>query len=340
MSRELHTISIKNGSTFLNLQDRLAVGGFKDFALPGGPSVSPGSELTGGFVQQPGGGYTSIPTLSAAGGTNAILTPSMAVSTSAVGAAGTSYAPSDTITLTGGTASQQAILEVLTTKLVTAPAVAAGGSGYVVGDQITVTGGAVLQVATLSGSAVATVIIVTAGAYSANVTIAGGLAQTSTTGVGTGATFTATLAKWGVNTYAVQNAGSYTVLPSSPVSQGSTSGSGTGFQLTVNTWQIQSFTASGGQGYANGCLVSASGGAGTNFIGLGVTNPIGEPVSFQFTGFSSYPPGGFMMFVQANGPALATVDNKYQTGGPQITLYPRTTSEPVLASAVDIFVLH
>jgi hypothetical protein len=73
------------------------------------------------------------------------------------------------------------------------PTVAAGGTGYVVGDQITLTGGtglsaAILQVATLSGSAVATVTVIRNGSYTA---VPGNpVAQGSTTGVGTGATFT------------------------------------------------------------------------------------------------------------------------------------------------------
>lgn len=94
---------------------------------------------------------------------------------------------------------------------VTAATKVAGGSGYVVGDQITLPLGAttsapiggpvVLQVATLAGSAVATVTVVNqiqgeatplGGSYFAAQT--GTIAQASTTGVGTGATFTLTFA--------------------------------------------------------------------------------------------------------------------------------------------------
>lgn len=95
---------------------------------------------------------------------------------------------------------------------VTAAAIAAGGTGYVVGDQITLPAGAVtsnpigapvvLQVATLGvGSAIATVTVVNqiqgeaaatpkGGSYFAAQT--GTIAQDTTTGVGTGATFTLT----------------------------------------------------------------------------------------------------------------------------------------------------
>ena len=92
---------------------------------------------------------------------------------------------------------------------VTSAVVAAGGTGYVVGDRITLAetpsgsapigAPAVLQVATLAGSAVATVSVVSqvlgaspaqGGSYFAQQT--NPVAQSSTTGSGTGATFTLT----------------------------------------------------------------------------------------------------------------------------------------------------
>jgi len=73
-----------------------------------------------------------------------------------------------------------------------APTVSAGGSGYAVGDQITLNSGGlnpvVVQVATLSGSAVATVTLVEAGR--ALTAPSNPVAQSSTTGSGTNATFT------------------------------------------------------------------------------------------------------------------------------------------------------
>lgn len=75
----------------------------------------------------------------------------------------------------------------------TSATVSAGGSGYVVGDTITATGGTavsqpVFQVATLSGSAVATVTVAYPGSYSAKPS--NPVAQGSTSGVGTGCTLT------------------------------------------------------------------------------------------------------------------------------------------------------
>src|SRR6185312_3531706 len=78
---------------------------------------------------------------------------------------------------------------------VSAAAIQAGGSGYAVGDTITLTGGtainqAVLTVATLSGSAVATVTATYPGNYTTKP--ADPVAQGSTSGSGTGATFNMT----------------------------------------------------------------------------------------------------------------------------------------------------
>jgi lysophospholipase L1-like esterase len=83
------------------------------------------------------------------------------------------------------------------------PAVASGGSGYVAGDQITLTGGtalsaAILQVSTVSGGAVTAVTVVRNGVYTA--TPGNPVAQGSTTGSGTGATFTVSWSAAGATT--------------------------------------------------------------------------------------------------------------------------------------------
>lgn len=62
----------------------------------------------------------------------------------------------------------------------------AAGTGYVVADHITLVNGVVLTVATVTSGAVATVTVQSAAASSAGIT---GVAQASTTGSGTGATF-------------------------------------------------------------------------------------------------------------------------------------------------------
>ena len=74
---------------------------------------------------------------------------------------------------------------------VSAAAVSAGGSGYAVNDTITLTGGAVLKVASLSGSAVATLTVQTPNLHTCAPT--GPVPQQATSGSGSGATFTLTL---------------------------------------------------------------------------------------------------------------------------------------------------
>lgn len=80
--------------------------------------------------------------------------------------------------------------------------VAAGGSTYAVGNTITLANGVVLTVLTISGTAVATVAITTAGSLAYPTTPpTNPVAQVSTSGSGTGATFNLTWA------YAVPNVG-------------------------------------------------------------------------------------------------------------------------------------
>lgn len=333
MSNVVHAVAIKKGSAALSDLGLIAIALLISTAIPG-----PVGEATGAVMTTPGVGYTSIPTAAAADGVGGTFTPSMAIASSVAAAAGATYAPGDTITLTGGTATTQAILEILTTKAILAPAVAAGGTGYVVGDTITLLNGVVVTVATVSTGVVSTITLTSGGSFTTNNVSAGGLTQVSTSGVGTGATFTMTAAKYGVNAYVLQNAGVYSVLPSSPISQGSTSGSGTGFTLTASTWQLQSIAGSGGTGFKNGSAITFSGGGGTTqATGQVVTNPIGEPISVQVA--MTFPPSGAMVQLTPNGPAIAAVTGKTPAGF-TATFYPRTTSEAVLATSFDGFVAH
>ena len=120
--------------------------------------------------------------------------------------------------------------------------VSAGGSGYLVGDVLTVSGGTFsvaiqLTVATLSGSAVATVTITNAGSYTALPTNP----ASTTGGTGSGATFTL---GWGVNTIVVGTAGSgYVEQPTVTFSSGSASayatvGGGTRIQSLGSTLDL------------------------------------------------------------------------------------------------------
>lgn len=68
----------------------------------------------------------------------------------------------------------------------------AGGSGYAVNDTITLANGVVLTVATISTGAVATVTVTNAGSVATASIPANPAAQVSSSGAGTGATFTLT----------------------------------------------------------------------------------------------------------------------------------------------------
>lgn len=127
-------------------------------------------------------------------------------------------------------------------------AIAAAGTGYNVGDTITLTGGTfasatILTVATLVGGAgtgVASVTVSTPGSYS--VLPANPVAQGTSSGSGTGATFTMA---WGILSVNMTASGTgYATVPTGTVS----SGTGTVTMLvgSQNAAKVASYTLSGG----------------------------------------------------------------------------------------------
>lgn len=213
------------------------------------------------------GSYATKPTIGTSGnGSGATFSATMKAVSATMAAAGTGYAPADTITLTGGSHTINSILTVATTKVVSL-AVNAGGSNYQVGDTITLAGGTfgtpcLVTVASVSSGAVATVTITNAGSYTANTT---SFTQGSTSGVGSGATFNTGV--FGVNTVTVSTPGAYTTLPSSPVSQGSTSGSGSSATFTVLWGVLSVAVTAGGSGYDSTSALAVSGGGGAGALG-------------------------------------------------------------------------
>lgn len=144
-------------------------------------------------------------------------------------AAGTGYTSVPTITFTGGGGS--GATATVSSMLAISAAVAAGGVNYVVGDVLIVSGGtqtgtAKFQVATLAGSAVATVTLLSAGTYTV---LPANPAATTSTGVGTGATLTVS---WGVGVAAVTATGTGYVAPPTV---GFTGGGGSGATATAIT---------------------------------------------------------------------------------------------------------
>lgn len=195
--------------------------------------------------------YTTVPGFSVAGDTGSGFTGTvrMKVATAAVNAAGTGYAPADTITLTLGTpvsSATRAIITVATTKVVSAT-IAAGGTGYGIAQTFaaTLVGGtgtpAQLNVTSSAGGVITTINSVSvAGSYTVNPTLAG---VATTGGAGTG--FTANVVI-GVATITLSTAGQYTAVATS-ATQAATSGSGTGFTANTITFSVDSvaITAAG-----------------------------------------------------------------------------------------------
>ncbi len=217
-------------------------------------------------VSAPGTGYTSLPTVAVTGGggTGATATATNLRAITGVGAdAGTVYVPAQTITLTGGTFSAAAVLTVATTEVVSAT-VAAGGASGTPGTQ-TVTGttgtGTKFQASVTvdGGGAISAVLSITvAGSYTVNPT---DIAVEPVTGAGlVGAQLAVVM---GVDTATVTTPGVYTVLPSNPVSQGSSSGSGTGATFTM-AWGLNAIALGvAGTGFTSMPTVTVSGGGGT-----------------------------------------------------------------------------
>ena len=162
------------------------------------------------------------------------------ISATAVLDGGIDYAIGDTITLAGGTKSHEPEFEVLSTNsgdYITVAAVSAGGTLYNIGDKLIPATGTYsvapdIEVLTLSGSAVATVQINNPGICSAQPT---NPVATTTGGAGSGCTLNLTfVAGTGiVNGVHISDSGVYTVQATSPVSQNTSSGSGTGAKFTV-----------------------------------------------------------------------------------------------------------
>jgi hypothetical protein len=150
--------------------------------------------------------------------------------------------------------------------IATVATVSAGGTGYAVGNTIILTGGTfstpvTLTVATLSGSAVATVTITNAGVYSS--VPSNPVAQGSTSGGGSGATFNVTWSQGGAG----YTNGTYNgvALTGSPFG-----GSGATANITVAGGRVTAVTiVNNGDFYYDGELLSAStasiGGTGSGF---------------------------------------------------------------------------
>lgn len=201
----------------------------------------------------------------------------------AIVAAGSSYAPGDTINLAGGTFATRAQVTVDTTTLVSYTLT--GGSLFAASDTITIQDGsaitnAVITVDTVDGGgAILTSHISTPGEYTVN---APGVTYT-TSGSGTGATFSAM--SYGVKTVSPSINGDYTALPTNPVAQFSTSGSGLAATFTVH-WTVNSIAViTPGSGYGPSSVITLTNGL-VNAVASLVFGAAGGPAqgTYNLTG--------------------------------------------------------
>lgn len=223
----------------------------------GGNSISSVTISTAGV-------YAAVPTLGTSGnGNGAVFTANVKAVTAAIATAQSStgsYAPGDNLTGTGGTSTQQFVVPITHTKLVSAT-VTAGGTGGTNGTQ-TVTGttgtGTKFQASvTVSGNAITAILSITvAGDYTVNPT---SLTAEPVTGAAlTGATLNL---KMGALTLgAITTAGAYTAIASNPITTTS-SGSGTGCTLNVQYGLLPPTVVNGGTGFDSASAFVITGGS-------------------------------------------------------------------------------
>lgn len=290
-------------------------------------------------VTNAGTGFTGVPSvaLTGGGGSGATAAALMEALTAVPAAAGTGYAPNNTITLAGGTFSAATVLTVLTTQLV-ALSINNSGTGYAPGDDVVLTpvGGTAttpveLVVLTTNEGAITSFDWVNRGVFTGNAT---SFTQASTTGLGTGATFNAPA--YGVNTLSVTTAGSYSAVPTSPVAQGSTSGSGTGATFTM-TYGVDAVTVTnGGADYASAPTVAFSGGGGTGAAATAVVGGAGDGITVTLNFSDPLPTDNYTVKATANQPAFPSYANK-TTASADVTLTP-PDGESLAAGTMDVVI--
>ena len=173
------------------------------------------------------------------------------LASAALNAVGTGYAPAETITLAGGTATTKAIVTIATTKAVSAT-VAAGGAGDlgdgagVIVEGTTGTGTKFRASVTIAANAIASVqSISTEGAYTVNPTAIANEPVTYISGASSGTTLTGAQLSvvMGVATFTITTRGNYTV-ETAAFTQDSTSGTGAGATFNTGLFGVRTVTIS------------------------------------------------------------------------------------------------
>lgn len=200
------------------------------------------------------------------------------------------------------------------------PAISAGGSAYQVNDEVTLANGLTVKVLTVSAGTIASVEVVDAGSVPAGETVPSNpMAQTSTTGSGTGASFNVT---WGLGTPILETGGSgyYGDAPSVTLVGGNFTSEGT---ITANIAYWPNIAAAINNGISGlrgpSALVTATAGVGTQSPTLaGYTlsggtdgaNPasIGTTGTPALVGQDSIPRTGMYAMSSANISIAALVD--------------------------------
>jgi hypothetical protein len=264
------TRSTAGGDTFLDVQRNVGLVELKAASGVTNGAFLVQSKGTGAINLAPGSSGVNISN----GGTVTAITRT---------AAGSGYTSVPSVAISAPTTAGGVTATATCTVGVATFAVAAGGTGYAVGNVLTVVGGtgtaATFTVATLSGSAVATVTSTNAGSYSAVPTNP----ASTTGGTGTGCTIN-------INTYAVTSGG-FTIT---------NAGSGYVEQPTV--------TFSGGGGSGAAAYASVGGVTELKFIGTGtdsVTNQAAKITTSAGTAMTFRQIAGVDTFWQV-GPASGT----------------------------------
>lgn len=227
-------------------------------------------QVTGVAVTE-AGSYSAIPTISFSGGdgSGTTATARMKALTGTPSAAGSGYAPGDTITLAAGTKTEAAVLTVGTVKLVSAvvPNFESSGTGYVIDEVITLAGGTntVAAKVKVASCQARTCTPVAAGTgYAANdlLNVTGGTKSTTAvikvlTVGGSGEILTAE----------IQTRGEYTVLPANAVATTKQAGGGNNAATFNISWGIVTVTVDTAGNYSvlpsNPVAQASSTGSGT-----------------------------------------------------------------------------
>ena len=177
------------------------------------------------FLTPPSGSKLQIITISPGGTGLGIVDPSVVTP-------GVGYVPGDIVTLAGGTTVNYSAAQLqVTTVLAVSANVTAGGSGYSIGDILVLQPDYATNAITATELTVTNVTVKTGSITGISVTQSGQYQNTPTSyqyltnGIGMSANIAI---EWGIDTVIAATQGAYSLRPTQPISQASTSGVGTG----------------------------------------------------------------------------------------------------------------